>query len=34
MLPEKVVYDYEYKDKYWLCEAVMPYLNYEEIIKI
>jgi 5'-3' exoribonuclease 2 len=34
MLPEKVTYDYEYKDKYWLCEAIMPYLNYEEIIEI
>ena len=34
MLPNKVIYDYEYKDKYWLCEAIMPYLNYEEIIKI
>ncbi len=32
MLPEKVVYDYEYKDKFWLCEAIMPYLNYEEIV--
>jgi 5'-3' exoribonuclease 2 len=32
MLPEKVQYDYEYKDKFWLCEAIMPYLNYEEIV--
>jgi 5'-3' exonuclease len=34
MLPKKVEYDYNYKDKFWLCEAIMPYLDYEEIIKI
>ena len=34
MLPSKVEYDYTYKDKFWLCEAIMPYLNFEEIIKI
>ena len=31
MLPIKVVYDYEYKDKFWLCDAIMPYLDYNEI---
>jgi 5'-3' exonuclease len=34
MLPSKVDYDYTYKEKFWLCEAIMPYLDYEEIIKI
>ena len=34
MLPSKVEYDYTYKEKFWLCEAIMPYLNFEEIIKI
>jgi 5'-3' exonuclease len=34
MLPIKVEYDYNYKEKFWLCEAIMPYLNYEEIEKI
>jgi 5'-3' exonuclease len=31
MLPEKVSYDFAYKDKFWLCEAIMPYLDYEII---
>lgn len=34
MLPIKVEYDYNYKEKFWLCEAIMPYLNYEEIEKM
>jgi 5'-3' exonuclease len=33
MLPEKVTYDFAYKDKFWLCEAIMPYLDYEIISK-
>lgn len=31
MLPEQVTYDYEYKEKFWLCEAIMPYLNFYEM---
>jgi 5'-3' exonuclease len=31
MLPNEVTYDFAYKDKFWLCEAIMPYLDYDVI---
>jgi 5'-3' exonuclease len=31
MLPNGVLYDFAYKDKFWLCEAIMPYLDYDII---
>jgi 5'-3' exonuclease len=33
MLPDEVTYDFAYKDKFWLCEAIMPYLDYDIISK-
>lgn len=33
MLPYQVTYDFAYKDKFWLCEAIMPYLDYDIISK-
>ena len=33
MLPNEVTYDFAYKDKFWLCEAIMPYLDYDIICK-
>ncbi len=33
MLPNEVTYDFAYKDKFWLCEAIMPYLDYDIISK-